>query len=588
MQSLDDSLAETALARLFVGRRPSPDVAWFSLPGGRTLYNAGDPADTLYFLRAGRLGVIRREEGQEQQFLGVIRPGEPAGEMALVAGTAHTASVLALRDSEVLALPGAAFFAEARRNPEIMAEVARLMIVRARERRAPAGEPTVFALVGVGEGLDIRRLAERIQAQITVLGFSSTVVGAEGLQAPTEWFSTVEQAHDVVLYAAEWGEQAWAQLCGRQVDRIILVGRGDQPPTAAPTAFAAEAMRQNRLIDLVLVQPEGAQRPQGSEAWLDAAPASRLFHLRTGSTTDEARLARVITGTSVGLVLSGGGARAYAHIGAVRALREAGVPLDFVGGSSMGGIVAAGVAMGWDNDEIEHRIRKAFVHSGPLTDIAFPMIAMTRGEKVRKRLHEHFDSVDISDLWLPFFCVSSNLTTGAPHIHRRGDLTWALRASSALPGVLPPIAEGDNVLVDGAVMRNFPADVMRTRHSGPIVGVDVSRSRGLSAEDILPPASILQWILSGDWVRGPPIVSLLMRAATVSTERDLQAAREATDVLITPRLDRIEIRDWRAFEPAVEAGFVATKAALDKLDRPVTHLRKAAQDHDHPLVAPQI
>jgi NTE family protein len=586
MQSLDDSLADTALARLFIGRRPSPEVAWFSLPGGRTLFNAGDTADTLYFLRAGRLGVVRREEGHEQQFLGVVKPGEPVGEMALVAGTPHTATVLALRDSEVLALPGAAFFAEARRNPEIMSEVARLMIMRAREQHGPAGEPTVFALVGVCEGIEIRKLAESIQVQIAGLGLTSTVVGAEGLQAPTEWFTTVEQSHDVVLYAAERSEEAWTQLCGRQVDRILLVGRGDLPPPTAPSAFAAESMRQNRLIDLVLVQREDCVRPKGSEAWLDVTPSSRLFHVRAGSRADEARLARIITRTSVGLVLSGGGARAYAHVGAVKALRDAGVPLDFVGGSSMGGIVAAGVAMGWDDDEIERRIRKAFVESGPLTDIALPLIAMTRGDKVKARLAEHFDSVDIADLWLPFFCVSSNLTTGAPNVHRRGDLVWALRASSALPGVLPPITEGDNVLVDGAVMRNFPADIMRARQAGPIIGVDVSRARGLNAGDIVPPPSIWRWILSGEWLRGPPIVSLLMRAATVSTERDLQAAREATDVLIIPRLDRIEIRDWRAFEPAVEAGYAATKAALAKLDRPVTHLRQVRHD-EHPLVAPQ-
>ena len=131
-------------------------------------------------------------------------------------------------------------------------------------------------------------------------------------------------------------------------------------------------------------------------------------------------MARTITGMSVGLVLSGGGARAYAHVGAIRALREAGVPIDFVGGASMGAIVAAGVAMGWDDDEIDRRIRKAFVETSPVDDIAFPLLAMTSGEKVRARLREHFGDAQISDLWLPFFCVSSNLTSGAYQLHRRG------------------------------------------------------------------------------------------------------------------------------------------------------------------------
>ena len=131
MTDLIEGFPDTALGRLFTAEKRSADICWFSLPGGRTLYAAGDPADMLYFVRTGRLGAVRREEGHEQQFLGIIKPGEPAGEMALIAGTPHSATVVALRDSEIFSMPRAAFFAEARRNPVLMAEMARLMIVRA-------------------------------------------------------------------------------------------------------------------------------------------------------------------------------------------------------------------------------------------------------------------------------------------------------------------------------------------------------------------------------------------------------------------------------------------------------------------------
>jgi NTE family protein len=580
MWSLDDELADTALSRLFVGDKPSKEVAWFSLPGGRTLFSVNDSAELLYFLRTGRLAVVRTSETGQREVIGMIRPGEPVGEMALIAGTPHTATVVALRDSEILALPRAAFFLEARRHPDIMAEVARLMILRARQasRREPAAAPTVFAFVGVSEGLRIRPIVEKLRGRIEGLGFTATVVGGEALQAPTEWFSAVEQAHDLVLYAAEPGEEAWTELCGRQVDRLMLVGRGDKPPPAEPSAFAAEAMQQHRLLDLVLIQPATRETPIGSDAWVQAASPARLFHMREGGEADMQRMARVLTGTSVGLVLSGGGARAYAHVGAVHVLREAGVPIDFVGGASMGAIVGAGVATGWTDQEIEDRVRGAFVRSSPLSDIAFPMIAMTRGEQVRRRLDEHFDETEIADLWLPYFCVSSNLTSGLPKVHKRGRLADALRASSALPGVLPPVTDGEDVLVDGAVMRNFPADIMRATHAGPVVGVDVSRARGINADDCQPPRSVWKWILSGEWAKGPPIVSILMRAATISSDRDILAAREATDVLILPKIDKVEIRDWRAFDPAAEAGRQATIAALAKLDRPVTDLRRRDPD----------
>jgi len=250
------------------------------------------------------------------------------------------------------------------------------------------------------------------------------------------------------------------------------------------------------------------------------------------------------------------------------------VPIDFLGGVSMGGIVGAGVALGWEDVELDQRIRAAFVDSSPLDDVALPILAMTRGEKVTERLRHHFGEAQIAVLCLPFFCLSANLTTGAYHMHKRGAVWRALRASVALPGVMPPATDGENVLVDGAVLKNFPADVMRASQLGPIVGVDVSGERNITAEDVARPESAWRWIRSGQWRKGPPIVSLLMRAATVSTGRDLAAAREATDVLIQPKTGRIEIRDWSAYEPAVAEGYRATLEMLDRLDRPVQEFRR--------------
>jgi NTE family protein len=571
-----DAFEDSALARLFARERRDGGATWFSLPGGATLYAPGEMADQLYFLRTGRLGAFRREEGQEPQFLGVIRPGEPAGEMALIGGTPHSANLVALRDSEILALPRADFFEAAESDPTVMLELSRLMIRRARQAQTHAaiGDPSVFGFIAVEPGASIRPVVERIARAMEALGYSVTVEGGESLMAPTEWFTHVERQHDFVLYVAEADETAWKHVVGRQVDRLFRIGRGDRPPPAQIPSYASGPLQTQRLVDLILLQSAQIRQPSGSEAWMEATQAARLFHLRENGLADVQRLARVLTGQSVGLVLSGGGARAYAHIGAIEAMRERGIPIDFVGGASMGAVIAAGLAMGWDDGEMETRIRKAFVESSPVDDIAFPMIAMTRGDKVRARLEEHFGDIQISDLWLPFFCVSSNLTSGSYHLHRRGSLHNALRASISLPGVLPPVCEDGAVLVDGAVMKNFPADVMRAFQLGPIIGVDVTRGRSITDEDVEPPPSIWKWLWSGEWRKGPPIVALLMRAATVSTGRDLAASREASDVLITPKLDKVDIRDWKAFAPAVSAGKIAAGAALDGLDRPVADLRR--------------
>ena len=577
MATLPEIPADTALARLF--RQPAARAAtqWFSLPGGQKLFGHGDPSDQLFFVRAGRLGAFRREDGQETQFLGVIRPGEPAGEMAMVAGAPHSADVVALRDSEIFAVPRAVFLEACDNDPAMMTELARLMIMRSRTvaRRGHVGEPSVFGFVPAGRPGALRPLVERLEREMVALGYAVTTIGSEAASAPTEWFSEVERVHDFVLYVAEAADPAWAAFVPRQVDRLFRVGRGDRTPEeVAARPVSGDALQDQELVDLILLQPADIERPQGSGAWTAATGRARLFHLRRGHAPDFARLARVLTGQSVGLVLSGGGARAYAHVGAIKALREHGVPIDFVGGSSMGAVIGAGLAMGWDEHEMDRRLREAFVNTSPLDDIALPLLAMTHGVKVTERLRQHFQETQICDLWLPFFCLSSNLTTGAYQLHRHGLLRQALRASIALPGVMPPATDGQNVLVDGAVMKNFPADVMRTAQLGPIVGVDVTTSRSITAKDVARPSSVLRWILSGQWRMGPPIVSLLIRAATVSAGRDLTAAREATDVLITPDVSGIEIRNWAAYDEAVEVGYHATQAALAKLTRPVSQMRR--------------
>lgn len=534
---------DSALARLFGQPRVQEDATWFSLPGGATLFAAGDRSEQLYFVRAGRLGAFRREPGHEVQFLGVIRPGEPAGEMSLIANAPHSADVVALRDSEIIAVPRETFFEACEAEPDVMIELAKLMMLRSRQAvmRGGVGEPSVFGFVPIGNCGVLRPLVERLASEVGRLGYTVTTIGAEAQTAPTEWFSDVEKTHDFVLYVGETTDAGWLQVVARQVDRLFRVGRGDRKPPRQPDARVPSPLEAQGLVDLILLQPPDILRPSGSEAWMDAAQPARLFHLRREHADDIERIARIVTGQSVGLVLSGGGARAYAHIGAIRALREHNVPVDFVGGVSMGAVVAAGLSMGWDDAEMERRIREAFVETSPLDDIAVPLLAMTHGMKVNDRLAHHFGDTQIPDLWLPFFCLSSNLTTGSYQMHKRGLLRQALRATISLPGVLPPATDNNNVLVDGAVMKNFPADVMRLTQLGPIIGVDVTGGRSITADDVARPSSVWRWFWSGQWRRGPPIVSVLMRAATVSTSRDLAAAREATDLLVQPDTNRIEI-----------------------------------------------
>lgn len=550
-------------------------ASWFALTGGEPLFQAGDPADTLYLVRSGRLGVFRVEDAQPAQFLGVVRAGEPVGEMAMLAGTPHTASVVALRDSEILALPRDAFFEAARSEPDLMVELSRLMIHRARERTAGAAEPSVFGFVSA-RPRPIRAFVERIAAAIQALGFTCKVIDQTALSSAAEWFNRVEDDHDYVLYVAELDQPAWASLCARQVDRLFVVGSGLlAPPRNLPHRTGFGDGRQ--LTDLILLRDPRMTRPANTRIWIDGVRPDRWFHCVEGVASDAERLARVVTGTSVGLVLSGGGARAYCHIGAVRALHDAKIPLDFIGGASMGAVVGAGPALGWSDEELDRKIRKAFVQSDPLSDLAFPLVAMTRARKVAGLLEDAYGDIDMADMPLPFFAVSSNLTSGKLEIHRTGLLRRAMRATIAIPGVMPPVVMDGQVLVDGAVLKNFPTGVMRQLNSGPIVGVDMSQTRGVDPETLQNPPSWWKWILSGAWKRGPPIVSVLMRSATLSTDAEMEQARAQADVLVLPDPGGADIRDWKVYDQPVAAGYDAMRAALADLPCPIEQLRNCPE-----------
>lgn len=541
------------------------EAEWFSLPGGWPLFHAGEAPDGLYFVLSGSMAAFRAGgEASEAQLVGYIRAGEPVGEMAMVAGDRHTASVYAIRDTELVRFQRETFERLLDLHPQLMRNLARLMLRRSREgaRQRARAEPKVYALIATSPTIDLRLRARTLADALARLGQTVCVIGEEADDMTSDWFDALEHDHDAVFLISPIADTTWFRTCLRQADRVWVLARADAVPSIPllPDDHTSPT-RQFQLVDIVLLHHGSDRQTASTEQWRRSCDAARIFHWRGLDDADAARLARIVAGRATGLVLSGGGARAYAHLGVIRALREASVPIDIVGGTSMGAIVAACYAMGWDDNEMEARIRRAFVESNPLGDYVIPVVSFSRGRRVETRLAEHFGDTLIEDLRVPFYCVSTNLVAAKAQVHRSGSLRHALRASISLPGILPPVVDGANgLLVDGAVLMNFPVDVMKQMHRGPIFGVDVARKSTIDPNDFVDVPDFIGWVTRRGLQSTPPIASLLMHTATLSV--DPWTGRDGADVLITPEMTEVDLRDWKKFDAAVTAGYEAAVAAL--------------------------
>lgn len=566
-----DKIGEAALKSLL------GEANWFALPGGTLLERDGENNAALFLVITGSLGVLQTDATGQPQLIAHVPAGETVGEMSLIAhSNTHHAQLVALRDTELLRISPDGFETLIARHPKVMMNLMQMLVRRlSNTARGPAKpRPRTFAIVPLQPGLGDAPIAQEIVDVLGGMGLRAAVLDQAAAEQSAQWFNNFEAAHDIVFYRGDAPGSAWTQQCLRQADRIYLLARADQVLPQAPAhllAFKAQASDQPQLL---LLHTDGASITLPRNFATARALFSAYHHLRAGHSGDVARLARFITGRNVGLVLAGGGARGFAHIGIIRALREAGVVFDQVGGTSMGAIIAAGLAREWSLDEMTDRMRAVFVDGNPMSDFTLPLIALVRGKKVSRCLREHFGEVSIEELPLPFFAVSSDLTSGRIHVHRQGALWRALRASAALPGILPPVTLDGHLLVDGGVMNNLPVDVMREYPGGdgPIIACDITGQVDMQAQDPRY-GERPWWRLIGQRMHGSPsIVSILMRSGTVGSEAQRRLVREQCDLLIEPPMPGINLRDWKKFDQAVREGYDAARACIDQHGLPLMHV----------------
>lgn len=583
-------LDRAALRELFAHLDP------VHLAAGDVVLAADRVPDALHLLAYGRLAVHRAGAVRE------IGPGQVVGAAALLAEAPAGTQVRAVRDSLVLRLGAAGFERVARAHPASLLGLCRALIraEAAGSARATAADrgpapATTIAVLAIGSGPVADRavpddVVPGLVAALAAPGATATAVGSPDVDAalgagaagtePADprngrllaWLHRVEAAHRYVVYRADDGDTEWTRRCLRQADRVLLVARAGTDPSPGPAERALAEVPGEQCRDLLVLHHPGTAAPSGTAAWLAERGITRHHHVRRDDPRDLARVARFLSGTARGLVLAGGGVRGFAHLGVMRALDEAGIPVDAVGGASIGSLMAGFYAAGLDHPQRLRRACAAMVEQGSMVGFTPPFVAVSSARKVTRLLREEPSFTGaVEDLWLPYFAVSASLSQAREVVHDRGPTWLAIRASIAIPGVYPPVHDGTQLLVDGGVMNNLPIDVMAgVVGDGPIVAVNLQPAGGGRRPPPELGPSLSGWRVLASRLnpftprmRVPRIGDVVVRSMSLSSarlQRDRLAGRPVE--LLTPPVGRSGLLDFRAGPALVEPAYRYAVEAL--------------------------
>lgn len=552
------------------------------LAGGEWLFHQGDASDGLYFVIRGRLQVWRETaSGHPSELLGEVVPGESVGEVGLLTDAPRSAGTRAVRDSLLVRVDKQAFDALAGRHPELVMRLAASVAQRLQHNTAAGRRlrPELSSvaiilmdddpeLLAVADGLvdaltdQGRALGLRLEA-LAGLGAPSDVTVTDADLAPTlkHWIGGLEQTHGRIVFRASPGDGAWLRYAARQADLVVRLAAADsacdlrdwETELGAHLRAGFDARQA-----LLLWHRPGRSTIQNTAAWLAPRPNLQPLHLRADHRGDQQRVLRVLTDQATGLVLSGGAARGFAHLGVYRALAELGIPIDWVGGTSMGSIMAFTMAADWGVEEAIAKVRTAFVGGRPFNDYTLPVISLLRGGRMQRLAKAYFPG-DIEDLPLPSFCVSSNLSTGEPNIHERGSVWQAICASAALPGVMPPAVHEGQLAVDGAMLNNLPVDVMQEKLVRRVVAVDLTSRRQVDVpyDEVPSPWAVLAGRLLPFVKRQsvPGAATMMLKATELGTRRRVLELAGQADLLLQPPVHRFSMLSVQQFDELVTAGY---------------------------------
>ncbi|CAH0558713.1 unnamed protein product [Brassicogethes aeneus] len=602
---------------------------WLFIESGRAVYRQDDESDSTYIVLSGRLRSVITHKNGKKELVGEYGKGDLIGVVEMVTQTKRSTTVIAVRDSELAKLPEGLFNAIKLRFPIVVTRLINLLGHRilgswkkpsmstpsssAVDSRPSQMNFATVAIVAASDDVPLTAFSYELYHCLSAIGstlrltsdvikktLGATIMDPNNEYRLSSWLAQQEDQHKISLYQCDLTVSAWTQRCIRQADCILIVGLGDNKPTLGKVEKEIERLAMRTQKELVLLHREDG-KPNNTIAWLNMRTwiqshhhilcPNRLFSRKSlyrinelyskvcatdpNIHSDFSRLARWLTGKSVGLVLGGGGARGAAHIGMIKAIQEAGIPIDMVGGVSIGAFMGA---LWCQERNITIVTQKAREWSKKMTqwwrqilDLTYPMTSMFSGRDFNQTIKGTFNDTYIEDLWLPYFTVTTDITASCMRIHSHGSLWRYVRASMSLSGYMPPLCDpvDGHLLLDGGYTNNLPADVMRSLGANHILAIDVG---SVDDQDLTNYGDDLSgwWLLWKRWnpftetVKVPNLPDIQSRLAYVSCVRQLEEVKTSDYCeYIRPPIDKYRTLQFGSFDEIKDVGYQHGKAYFE-------------------------
>ncbi len=579
------------------------DAAHLPLRAGEVLVRQGERADALYLVMQGSFEATVIEAGRKR-LVGMMARGDMIGDVAFLTGEVRAATVRAVRDSVVVRLSHEAVAGLMARHASVGTGLARALAQRLRDtNRARPAARRLQTLAIIGHAHSPRGFAEALATALRRANEPVVVLDAGAMRdvlaalddhdsvatrQVEAWISSLEDDHRFVLLVGGPSADAWTRLAMRRADAVLLVAEGDADPapceaerahdrhvarasTSADTALAATVDAQRS--ELVLLHAPG-RSPAGTAAWYTDRRLHAHHHVERAAAgvapADLARLARFLRGEAIGVALSGGGARGFSHIGMLRALDEAKVPVDVVVGTSMGAVVGAQYAMGFTPERMVRANLAAFPEADVVRDFTVPIVALMKGRSTVDMFQAMYGDARLEDCRLRCCMVSTSLTRSAIVVHDRGPVWLWARASTSVPGIGPPVIAAGELLVDGGVMDNLPVGPLQEAGANVLIACDVT-----SAAPMLPALSDRAWISGWPLLwrllgrRGGPspvpnLLAIMTRASTMASAYRTAGIGAMVDLHLRPPTDDVPTMAWRMAPEVAEIGYRYALPAVTK------------------------